>query len=633
MDRRNSDTGLTPQEEEELLSFKEDGEVNLNEEAEALFDESEAFGLLMETHHPQDDMIVEIPSAFDLGDPLNLTGGGPQTSTPLKQEMSGEDPSPRLKTSPEDDFSCIEGFKFPRTITITRSKPLEKRPEPGPEVEILREIKSVPKKRATGEPQIERTNSHLPEAEIEILEDGEIPSVDEKAPSREFKMGNQVSLPRMLKAVVKVLEEGEIEDEDSGLENPTPRETPAEGNENPAAPQWRKNGGQGVKGMKGLRNDPARVSGRRREASGEPSSRQISARGRPLSPFRDRSVESLPDVEKINSAGRPFRWRERGGSLARGSRITPCDFRPGYHPKKRELRSDGIVTQKERALVLERDSRKARKEGNRVSQTEEKGKPVPAKQPDRDVRKALAELEKAGEKYREMLANFAAKYDAGPDEEPLKKRARQDDPPNVLQPPGPSTEDPGSCRRVEPEETGSDGDAVEVRRAEPETSENGPIFYFSPPTPVVWPLKTVEEARFHHEERETLPDRPAEPQEAESLREGPSARNYSEIGVLQGGPPVRGGPMPGPGGPQPAIPRPLPDIVLDEGQVRGLAPRIAGPRPNRVRAPEPDPINRQGGRIGRPGTGSLATRERRMRRERAMRMEAKASRGREAGSH
>ena len=69
----------------------------------------------------------------------------------------------------------------------------------------------------------------------------------------------------------------------------------------------------------------------------------------------------------------------------------------------------------------------------------------------------------------------------------------------------------------------------------------------------------------------------------------------------------------------PAVPGPLPDLLA---RPRRLEPELLPlvPWANRVQAPDPEPVNRQGGRIGRPGTGSRATRERRMRREGAMRM-------------
>ena len=145
-----------------------------------------------------------------------------------------------------------------------------------------------------------------------------------------------------------------------------------------------------------------------------------------------------------------------------------------------------------------------------------------------------------------------------------------------------------------------DGDAVNVRAIEPAVADGegptpdlrDPVFAFRPQRPAVWPPDLPEE--------EGVELRPVIPR-------GPEAR--LPIAELP----------PQPLRPPRVHPPQLPDLDVGEGEP-GPPPRIVGPRPNRVRAPPPDPINRQGGRIGRPGTGSRATRQRHQWRERAQRM-------------
>ena len=310
----------------------------------------------------------------------------------------------------------------------------------------------------------------------------------------------------------------------------------------------------------------------------------------------------------------------------------PCDFRPGFHPRKKELRSDGIVTRREQALVQERAEREAGKERGQSARKEEKGDPALLKKNNKEVRNALAELERAGERYQRMLADFAAKYDVKPDGEPIPKKPKKDDvqEEDKLPLPGPSGESAGHSdppelkEHVLPqrEEAESDGDAVEVRLANPDASDEEalrpiPTFSFRAPIPAVWPPQSEEEVRA--------------PGGAEEVRPvGPAA--FSNPEPPRGELPARERQGPEPCRPLPVIPRHLPGMVLGEGQNRELAPRIINLRPNRIRAPMPEPINRQGSRIGRPSTGSLATRERRMRRERAMRMGPGAGRDKELGN-
>ena len=262
-----------------------------------------------------------------------------------------------------------------------------------------------------------------------------------------------------------------------------------------------------------------------------------------------------------------------------------------------------------------------------------------------------------------MLAAFAAKY--GDSQEKLappkkkKKTGEEEEVPPTFAPASEDQQRAGpSGESADPEKDGdlnatvelflevwemdADAAAVNVRAANSE--DEGPVFSFRPPLPAVWPPghnKEVIEAADsgaavpifsfqpplkavwppeHHEEVEVEP-REEETQNAlapppiaaPQAPQGPQALHPMVPLLPQ--PPVL--PSRPPRGPLP----PLPDLVVGERRA-GPPIRVAGPRANRVRAPPPDPVNFQGGRIGRPGTGSRATLERRQRRERSQRMAA-----------
>ena len=633
-ERINQDTGLTSKEEEELLAIDEGGEVAIDEEDEALLNEwcSPTTGLALKNtidiSQNLEEFDIDIAETVKENNYLKETE--PRTSTPLKdQEVVNSSTSG--ETFPADGLSGLGGFKIPRTTTVTRSKSTQKRPDPRPDIEIIAELTTEPRKRALKKPKLDKKDSTKPEVEIEILEEGEISSLDEESSSQKNSaMGNQVSLPRVLRAVVDILEEGEIDSPPPPTEmvgRPDQRADPQEGEEANHSRGWRKNGGRGVKGQGRPYGPDRSVPPTSRGGSTTRHSDCQEPRRRPLSPFRERSVQSLPDVEKILCAGRPYHWRERGGSVTRGSLVTPKDFRPGFHPRRKELRSDGIVSQRENARAKERLEKleKQRKEepgrATKPADTRDrkdelggsggrKRRLEPAKDDRMGVRKALNELEEAGARYQQMLAAFAAKYDAIPEGlTPPKQQKEAEKPTDENETrPGPSR------KALEVTEMGGDDDAVEVRGAEPDedgtpswvrasTTGEGPVFHFSPPLPVRR-LPTHPDERVDLEvpvmgEQEAPPRNPVVPRQAEAQQ------------ILAVIPRER----------EPE-PQPLPNIIRLGGPRGGPPARIVAPRLNRVQPPAPDPLNRQGGRIGPPGTGSRATRERRWRRERAQRMES-----------
>ena len=629
----NQDTGLTPQEEEELLAIDEGGEVVIDEGDEALLNEwgSPCPGLnykeIVNVDGGSKEFTVNIAKAMNKD--ASCKENEPRTSTPLKHPGSLES-STSGEASPSGDRGGLGGFKIPRTTTVLRSKTPRKRPDPGPEIEIIAELKTEPKRKGLKKPKLEQKVPTASEEEVEVLEEGEIPSVEERTSSKESgKMGNQASLPRILRAVVDVLEDGEIE---SPQQETGPKQPPEGGDASQTGEEtgrgrtWRKNGGQGVKG----RNAPLCS---RRGSTTRPSNHQ-EFRNRPLSPFRERSVQSLPDVEKIVCAGRPYHWRERGGSMTRGSRVTPKDFRPGFHPKKKELRSDGIVSQRENARArerLERQERQKKEHQARANKPREEKleRAGPAGKKDqvtthdrqREVREALNELEEAGAKYQKMLAAFAAKYQIEEGPTPPKKTKRIEGSTEVGEAgPGPSRgELTVGGRRTEGEveqgnvtvelsrgdvEMGDDEDAVEVREAEPEEgipAPGAPVFTFSPPIPVQGLPQYHDDSENMQTQRSEEPEVPPRSHEIQRAEESPQV-----VAMI-------------PGRQEPEQ-QPLQDPLRPEGPRPGVPRRYAGPRLDRVQAPAPDLLNQQGGRIGPPGTGSRSTRERRWRRERAQRL-------------
>ena len=146
----------------------------------------------------------------------------------------------------------------------------------------------------------------------------------------------------------------------------------------------------------------------------------------------------------------------------------------------------------------------------------------PGSEDPREVRRALNELEEAGARYQRMLAAFAAKYKVSHEGPAPPKRARKSEDPRAENDPipGPSNQEP--IAENEKTETGrnlnnttmelpqaspdmgDDDDAVEVREAEPEGDGTGswlggvpdrevPTFTFSPPIPVRWLPKPLDE--------------------------------------------------------------------------------------------------------------------------------------------
>ena len=399
------------------------------------------------------EFTVNIAEAMDKDAPCKEIE--PRTSTPLKHPGLVES-STSGEASHSAEQSGLGGFKIPRTTTVLRSKTPRKRPDPGPEIEIIAESKTGPKKKGLKKPKLEEKDPTQSEEEIEILEEGEISSVEEETSSKPGgKMGNQASLTRILRAVVDVLEDGEIESpphETEPNQFPEGRVASQTGEGTNRGRTWRKNGGRGVKGQSAPREQKGPVSLYSRRGSTTRPSNYQESRGRPLSPFRERSVQSLPDVEKLVCAGRPYHWRERGGSMTRGSRVTPKDFRPSFHPKKKELRSDGIVSQRENARARERTERQERqKKEHHVranKPNEEKPKrTAPGNKKDqetahdnrKEVREALNELEEVGAKYQKMLAAFAAKYQVAEGPTPPKRTRRIEGSTDVSEAePGPS---------------------------------------------------------------------------------------------------------------------------------------------------------------------------------------------------
>ena len=539
----NQDMGLTPQEEEELLALNPEEEIIIDEEDEAPLNEFEGSNWdfsLSKTKSSESlprYVKVENPEETDFKEPFNSREANPRTSTPVKRDLQGDPPS-FGKTSPNHQDSRLGGFKIPRTTTIIRTRTLQKGPDPEPDLEIVAEIKTISRKRDNIRPKKERTQPDILEEETGFLEEGEI-SPSEEAASLENKMGNKTSLPRVLRAVVDVLEEREIEEEQPvlpqepappaedpsrPLETETPKRARVEREKESARPAWKKNGGRGVKGRAAKREVIGGHQNPERPRSMAPESAldHLGTRRRPLSPFKERSVQSLPDVEKIVCAGRPFHWRERGGSQTQGSRVTPKNFRPGFQPRKKELRADGIVSQRERERVQEREEKLGRQGTAHPVQTTG-GLGTQPHEEAKGVSGALSELEEAGTKYQEMLATFAAKYDVPRGESaPLKKKKIGEEEGKVPPVSGPakgSHEEAGPSRKEKEDleddgdlnatlemfpkvwELDADGAAINVRAAEPEiadgespsTDSRDPVFSFRPPQPAVWPPDCKEE--------------------------------------------------------------------------------------------------------------------------------------------
>ena len=222
----NQDTGLTPQEEEELLALNPEEEVIINEEDEALLNEFEGFNWDLFPSSKRDPGSVpeyvkaEFSRDKDFRDPLNLNDLNLRTSTPMKKSILGNS-SALGKTSPAHQENGLGGFKIPRTTTVIRTRTPQKGPDPEPEHKIVAEIETISRKRADLRPKKKQTQPRNPEREVELLEEGEIDPIDKENP-QEKKMGNKTSLPRVLRAVVDVLEEGEIKEEPIIPQDPAP---------------------------------------------------------------------------------------------------------------------------------------------------------------------------------------------------------------------------------------------------------------------------------------------------------------------------------------------------------------------------------------------------------------------------
>ena len=316
-------------------------------------------------------------------------------------------------------------------------------------------------------------------------------------------------------------------------------------------------------------------------------------------------------------------------------------------PQPRILRSEGIVAARERRIQEEW----ARKPGSSVRTCRQEsrleargGLPVVDLTGEEDLRgeqrkklnmrqRALADLRAAGARYQALLDQFAGKYgDSEEEDKPAPKKprvipipglvprteagpGRPGLPPVAPQPPsrGPRP----ASRRSEPtssstEElpaggTGGAGDedldAVQVRRAEPVEDQSH---------------------SFPDAESETTGE-PAPQQPVPDLESPPGlflrgcvSPKSTQSGQLHLG---------GSGSPPPHVLHyqrpPTPAGPLQESRDREQAnPRGRSPAPGappcalrpRVRAPPPE---HRGGRGGPPGTGSWATRQRRLRRKRA----------------
>ena len=488
--------------------------------------------------------------------------------------------------------------------------------------------------------------------EVIELEDGEIPPVVEVNPEPN-DMGGKASVPRVLRRVADAIEveEGEIRDGSPLPEEvPLPRDsgTGSTSDVSHVTPRtWKKNDGKGVKGRaRRLLPTPSRSSGipdteqspdgdfsppeaRRQLAAdfqrlssrptirdirggppSEPARRREMTRHR-LPPFKDRRIVSLPDLEELRYRGcRTYEWRKRGGSLGREGRITPRDFRQRIVPKKRELRQDGVVSQREGRIMQERRKRsrdsgetKRRQLPRRgspfpvvdLTEDEDEGRPTVA-----DRRRALDALEAVGARYQELLEKFAHDYGSEDDERSQGRKKK----PRVLSIPGEVSRDETGVRRpgfpvvaprspcyvprpvvpptrggLDPLVIDEDNDAVQVRRSgSVAQGGGGPQAPQSPP-----PVPSPTEGSLLPPPRMRSPPVPL-----------PEPRPRPMLGPMparQPPPPQRPpGPTPRPDGPPP----------------RALRPRVRAPPPGEPR-----------GRGGMPGTGSRATQKRRLRRERA----------------
>ena len=228
----------------------------------------------------------------------------------------------------------------------------------------------------------------------------------------------------------------------------------------PAPPTkvWKKNDGKGVKGRARTQSQGTSEHSRQppstESSSLEELRESLEAQQRPLEPFKDRRINSLPNLESLQYQGCTYEWRKRGGSVGRHGRITPKDFRPSLTPQLRVLRMEGVVSTHERHILEERKQKQSRARSACCQ-------PVPARRPApiidlteeseeeevheiADRREALTSLQKAGAKYQALLDQFARKY--GDDKDLVEaKQARKK--PKWSFPPGFVTWDEPGYRR------------------------------------------------------------------------------------------------------------------------------------------------------------------------------------------
>ena len=336
----NLDTGLTPQEEEELLLGTEDVELELEEDAGKILDEGPLWAMERDQEIP-----VPIPIIHDPRDPLRLAGLA--TSTPIKEFEDAKSSLFCDTSSSRSPDSGLGGFRAPppdmvqnqignenkaeskrsrKNTTTPKGVPMTEGPvgphgkkkDAGLEDFATQKLYKAQKRKRPNQtpgPKIAEqpkncgsVTNQTPEPELIELEDGEISPVSKRDQERPDKMGKTLSLPKVLRTVADALEEGELEDSPSSPGPDTPGHSGgASAGPQPAKKAWKKNGGRNAKGRA--------AAGPVDEGTGKPEGR---GRSRPLLPFNDRKFKSLPDLEDLYYHGRTYEWRKRGGSLGRG---------------------------------------------------------------------------------------------------------------------------------------------------------------------------------------------------------------------------------------------------------------------------------------------------------------------------
>ena len=701
---RNHDTGLTPQEEEELLRGEEDLDLSLEDDAERLLEDIES----------NQDFLVPIPEQFNNSDPLRLELINEEVNA-AKGLVRNRSESHQLQETSQNDMrnagnglgglapSDEEKRFWPKPERTTSIQSREGRSGIIPPVgrktanqtretiktleENRKRAREAPRSQNKGEPFEQyrqlKPKKYRPDPDPEVveLEDGEICS-ETGSPPREAAMGGKVSIPKMLRRCAEVIEveEGEIEEvPPSSPETSLQRDSgmgSAEGIVSPTPVTWQKNGGRGVKsrvrksllqpggtcshqmdtaGDRGGREQERKTPNARRKLAGElekvaprspvpnePGPCKKARRGRSmvrhrLPTFNERKIVSLPDLDVLRYKDcRTYQWRKRGGSLGRGQRVTPRDFRPQIRPRRVELRPDGVVAQRERRIVQERKKRFRDGERKEVSchspvlvvDLTKEGTPVAGGVAAR--RKALEDLQRVRVRYQELLNSFATKFGGEEDDDDKPKKPRllseQRGVAEDVSPAGPPSDDVrGSSsygegtseqrdhhqsNREDRLEIDEDEDAVQVRQPDPE----------EPVSPVYLPPYG----------REGVGDLPLRPPQGVTPSDTALDLRRAPAGSQSGPPPPALPPPPHPPA-RHVLPRVLPDVRpapphlpppggVALGRRLGDATRrhVEPPRTlrPRVRPPPPVVLLPQRG-PGIPGTGSRATRQRRLRRERA----------------